>query len=598
MCGIAGILTTAPGALDLARTIAPVQQALRHRGPDGCGAWQSPSAQAAFAHVRLAIFDPTPAGHQPMSIDEGRYTIVCNGAIYNFRELRRELESAGVTFTTRTDTEVILRLYAREGVGCLARLRGMFAFALWDERARTCLLARDRFGIKPLYYAATGNHLVFASEVRALVASGLVPRELDPAGVYGYFRTGSVPEPLTILQGVRALPAAHYAQWRGDGFTMSPYWNLQFTPHADRAGTAVEEVRQALADSVAAHLAGDVPVGLFLSGGIDSTALLSLAHHSGRALDAFSMTFPSLPDDEGPAARRSAEHFGARSFHQPMDAAAARCAVAGFLRAVDQPSIDGLNTFVVAQHAAAHGAKAVLSGTGADELFGGYPSFRGVPRLAAWHGRAAAAGPLAALAGRVIERAAPESKARRVGDLLQQAPGLAAAYATYRGIFTRQEAATLTAHFTGDFPPVARPAGEGRDSSLDAEADEVTRLELTRYVRNQLLRDGDVMSMTHGLELRTPFLDGPLLEVLARLPASVRVAPGKGLLRQAVPELPPWVTARPKQCFQFPFEQWLGGEWSDVDGEAARRCGVMTDTWYRKWSVYVLESWMTTAGRC
>ena len=597
MCGIAGILTSVPGALDLARTLAPVQQALRHRGPDGCGAWQSPSGQAAFAHVRLAIFDPTTAGHQPMSIDEGRYTIVYNGAIYNFRELRAELESAGVTFTTRSDTEVILRLYARDGINCLARLRGMFALARWDERERTCLLARDRFGIKPLYYAAGADHLVFASEVRALAASGLISRALDPAGVYGYFRTGSVPEPLTILQAVRALPAAHYAQWRDGALTMSPYWRLQFTPSAGGAGTVVEEVRQALVDSVTAHLAGDVPVGLFLSGGIDSTALLSLAHQSGHALDAYSMTFPSLPDDEGPAALRSAEHYGARSFHQPMDAAAARRAVAGFLRAVDQPSIDGLNTFVVAQRAAGQGAKAVMSGTGADELFGGYPSFRGVPRLAAWHGRAAVAGPLAALAGRAIERTALGSRARRVGDLLQQAPGLAAAYGTYRGIFTRREAATLTAHFTGAAPP-AGPPPEGGGPSREADADEVTRLELTRYVRNQLLRDGDVMSMAHGLELRTPFLDGPLVEVLARLPAEVRAAPGKDLLRRAVPELPAWVTARPKQCFQFPFERWLGGEWSDVDGDAARRCGVATDTWYRKWSIYVLESWMTVNRPC
>jgi len=598
MCGIAGLLTAAPGALDLARTIAPVQQALRHRGPDDCGAWQSPSGQAAFAHVRLAIFDPSPAGHQPMSIDEGRYTIVYNGAIYNWRELRAELESAGVRFTTRTDTEVILRLYAREGVSCLARLRGMFALALWDEHERSCLLARDRFGIKPLYYAATSDHLVFASEVRALAASGMVTRELDPAGVYGYFRTGSVPEPLTILKGVRALPAAHYAQWRNGRFTTSPYWHLQFTPRPERSAVAVDEVRHALADSVAVHLAGDVPVGLFLSGGLDSTAILSLAHQADRALDTFSMTFPSLPDDEGPAARRSAEHFGARHFDQPMDAAAARRAVAGFLRAVDQPSIDGLNTYVVAQHAAAQGAKAVMSGTGADELFGGYPSFRGVPRLAAWHGRAAAVGPLAALAGRVIERAAPGSKARRVGDLLQQPPGLDAAYATYRGVFTRREAARLTVHFTGAVPPVVSRPAEGHPASTGADADEVTRLELTRYVRNQLLRDGDVMSMAHGLELRTPFLDGPLLDVLARLPPAVRVAPGKALLRRAVPELPAWVTTRTKQCFQFPFEQWLGGEWGDVDGDAAHQCGVTTDTWYRKWSVYVLESWMIANRPC
>lgn len=591
MCGIAGILTTAPGALDLARTLAPVQRALRHRGPDGAGAWQSASGQAAFVHVRLAIFDSSAAGHQPMSIEHGRFTIVYNGAIYNFRELRDELEAAGVRFTTGSDTEVILRLYARDGVACVSRLRGMFAFALWDEQERSCLLARDRFGIKPLYFAVHGERLLFASEVKALTASGLVGRELDPDSVYGYFRTGSVPEPLTILKNVRALPAAHHAHWTNGRLTHSRYWQLQFSPEPRPVEAIVEEVRHALRNSVTAHLAGDEPVGLFLSGGLDSTAILALASEPGRALDTFSMTFPSLPNDEGPAAGRTAARFGARPHDLPIDAAAARRAVAPFIAAIDQPTIDGLNTFVVARFASEQGAKAVLCGTGADELFGGYPTFRGAPRLAAWHSRASLAGPIAALAGRLLEWTGPGVRVRRVGDLLQQRPALDTAYAAYRAIYTRREAAALTTHFTGAVPlaPDLPAAPDGLDT---AEADAISRLELSRYVRNQLLRDGDVMAMAFGLELRTPFLDGPLVDVLSRVPPRTRVAPGKQLLRRAVPELPDWVTGRPKQCFQFPFEQWLGAEWSDLRADAGRHCGVPANTWYRNWSVFVLESWM------
>lgn len=590
MCGFAGILTAAPGALDLARTLVPVQRALRHRGPDGAGAWQSASGQAAFVHVRLAIFDPSAAGQQPMSIDDGRFTIVYNGAIYNFRELRAGLEADGVRFKTGTDTEVILRLYARDGAACVSRLRGMFAFALWDERERSCLLARDRFGIKPLYYAVSRDRLVFASEVRALAASGLVPRELDPDSVYGYFRSGSVPEPLTILKNVRALPAAHVGRWSNGRLSQSRYWQLQFSPAPVPVDAAVAEVRQALSDSVTAHLAGDQPVGLFLSGGLDSTAILALASRPGRALETYSMTFPALPNDEGPAARRSAAQFGATPHELPIDAETARRAVTPFIDAIDQPTIDGLNTFVVARFASERGAKVVLSGMGADELFGGYPTFTGAPRLASWHARASLAGPVTAGAGWLLERIGPGARVRRVGDLLQQRPGLDTAYAAYRGIYTRREATVLTKHFTGAAPMTGSLPGAG---VVDAAApDAITRLELDRYVRNQLLRDSDVMSMAFGLELRTPFLDGPLVDVLSRVPAPLRVAPGKDLLRRAVPELPDWITGRPKQCFQFPFEQWLGAEWSDLRADAGRHCNVSDNTWYRKWSVFVLESWM------
>lgn len=589
MCGIAGILSPGPIGPAQRTGLTAMQTALRHRGPDGEGEWLSPCGTVAFAHTRLAIFDRTPAGHQPMSIDDGRLTITYNGAIYNFEEIRRGLERDGVRFASKTDTEVILRLYEQRGRAGLEQLQGMFALALWDASSRTGLLARDRFGIKPLYYATAGGRLVFASEVRALLQSRLVDDTLDPAGVHGYLLTGSVPEPRTLLRDVVCLPAGHYLEWSEKQSSLEPYWQLSF----DEAGDdrAVPETRRALAASVDRHFGGDAPVGLFLSSGIDSTAILALAHAAGhRGIKTFALSFPESPNDEGPLAAKTAAHFGALHHTLAMDATAARSALDGYVAAMDQPSIDGLNTFVMSRFARDNGVTAVLSGLGADELFGGYPTFTGVPRLAAWHDRFRWTGAMGEAVGRVAEMAAPGVRPRRVADMLSRPPSLANAYQAYRGIFTHSEATALVAHFLGrgaSTPELAFEPATDRSS-----ADGVSRLELTRYVRNQLLRDGDVMSMASGLELRTPFLDADVVATLAGIPASVRLEPGKGLLRRAVPELPAWVAGQPKRVFQFPFARWINGEWGDTFA-AQQRGGIPLGTWYRKWCVFSLESWMS-----
>jgi asparagine synthase (glutamine-hydrolysing) len=590
MCGIAGILSPGPPPTDLRPALRSMQASLRHRGPDGEGEWAAPGGGALFAHTRLAVFDPSPAGHQPMSIEGGRFVITYSGAIYNFAEIRRALERAGVQFTTSTDTEVILRLYERDGPVGISRLRGMFAFALWDAEARTCVLARDRFGIKPLYYSLDHGRLIFASEVRALLASALVPVDLDPAGVYGLFRTGSVPEPLTIARNIRCVPAAHSVHWCDGRMSARRYWQLQFP--ADGAGAAAADVRHALADSVEHHFAGDASVGLLLSGGVDSTAILALAHAGGRTgVETFSLTLPGEPDDEGPLARRTAGHFGAIHHECVMDAASARAAFLAYKAAVDQPTTDGLNAFVMARFAREHGIKVLLSGVGADELFGGYPSFRGVPRLAAWHQRFHWTGALASQAGRLAAAAARGSRSRRVADMLSRAPSLENAYQAYRGIFTHAESVTLAAHYAGvPAEPFALPPTDEPDDVVPADA--VSRLELTRYARNQLLRDADVMAMAWGVEVRTPFLDAPLVDRLSRVPAPVRLAPGKALLRAAVPEWPAWVDPRTKRGFHLPFERWIDGEWREVLASGDRGCPVATGTWYRQWCVSALESWM------
>lgn len=597
MCGIAGILSADGGVARQARALERMLCGIRHRGPDDEGLWTAPDHDAGFAHARLAILDLTAAGHQPMSSPDGRFTITFNGEIYNFQELRRSLEQRGATFRTRTDTEVILKAYEAEGPACVERLRGMFAFALWDARDRSCLLARDRFGIKPLYYYGAGRQLVFASEVRALLRSGLVPTELDPEGLFGYFLTGSVPEPHTLLRNVRCLDAGTYVVWQGGRLSSRRYWNLTFTERA-AIDAPVEEARHALVDSVKHHFVSDAPVGMFLSGGIDSTALVALSRSAGQHdLRTFSLAFPGEPINEGELASRTAAHFGTTHSEWSIDAGTGRELFAGFLRAADQPSIDGLNTFAVSKFARERGVKVVLSGLGSDELFGGYKSFEQVPRLHGWNQRLSALGPLRRLAGERLARTAGDPRWRRIGDLLSQPPDLARTYQMFRGVFTLGESRALVERQTGVSAESIGVADADAAVTDPTPRDAISRLELSRYMRNQLLRDSDTMSMAWGLELRVPFLDGPLVDTLTRIPASVRLQPGKRFLLAAVPEVPSWVVAQPKRGFMFPFERWFADEWREVFADSARDSPVTAQTWYQKWSLLVLARWLETLKR-
>ena len=588
MCGIAGVLSPDGGAAAVTDRVGAMERALAHRGPDGHGVWLSASGDAAFAHTRLAIIDPTPAGDQPMTVDDGRLAITFNGEIYNFLELRAELESSGVRFRSTSDTEVVLRAYEAFGERCVERLRGMFAFAIWDAKARLCLLARDRVGIKPLYYASGPERLVFASELKAIVASGLIPLDIDPSAVYEYFRTGSVPEPGTLLRHVRCLEPGHVATWRPGRLDQRRYYDLSFEP-AITSDEAITRTREVLVDSVEHHFVSDVPVGVFLSGGVDSTALLAIASQTHQDTRALTMALPGTAEDELALARRTAEHFGVRHDVCDVDGVSSRNLFADYLRAMDQPSIDGMNTLAVSKLAQSCGLKVMLSGIGADELFGGYPSIRAVPQFTKWHRRLSAAGPLRTTAGRLLERL-PAPRLRRIGDMLGQDPQLSTSYATYRGIFTRAEAQQLTRQFVN-----ADPQREVVPTMVDADPtpqDAACRLEMTRYLRNQLLRDSDAMSMACGVEVRVPYLDARVIETVTAIPQAVRLAAAKGLLRAAVPEIPEWIASQPKRGFMFPMEEWLRGPWRGVFDNVAARSSVPARTWYRQWCMHALEQWL------
>jgi asparagine synthase (glutamine-hydrolysing) len=603
MCGIAGFFGGPPSAHFTDQALC----ALASRGPDGSGVWKNLNESVALIHTRLAILDLTEASSQPMVYQNGAASLavrpdggkcdghrptlqvlVFNGEIYNYRELRRELEAQGETFISDGDTEVLLRLLVREGAACLPKLAGMFAFAFWNQATGEALLARDPLGIKPLYYRQDGSALAFASEVRVLRRGG---DAIHPDALRDYFLWGSVPDPQTLHRPVQQLEAGHFLRWK-DGSVSTGCWY-----HADPAESRLETehfrvlwqglsapavvTRVALEESMARHLVSDVPVGIFLSGGIDSTVLLALARNAlGPAADirTFSIGFADPDYDESTIARRTAEHFGAHHTEWMMTAEEGAAEIPEFLKAMDQPGIDGFNTWCVSKLARREGMKVVLSGLGGDELFAGYSSFERVPQLRRWH---AALGIVRPAVARMMQAKPIGSPFRRLAAYLKSNGSWLGAYHAQRGIFTPQEAAELAEH-------LAEPSGQTDWEIADLPGNPlevVSLLELTRYMRYQLLRDSDVYSMAHGLELRVPFVDVRMIESISGIPAAQRLRQGKQLLLEAVPEVPEWVRNQPKRGFRFPFQNWMENGFSQILDDANRESPVPLNAWYRTWAV-------------
>jgi asparagine synthase (glutamine-hydrolysing) len=510
MCGINGILRLTDSAPAIDRDeLLRTRDAMAARGPDGAGAWSAGDGRVALASRRLAILDLSAAGAQPMASADGRYRIVMNGEIYNFAELRRELEEAGVRFRSRGDTEVVLALYARDGAAMLSRLRGMFALAIWDDRTKRLLLARDPLGIKPLYLAVADGCLRFASQVKALEIGGGISLETDPAGVAGFLLWGAVPEPFTIRKAVRALPAGCSLVVE-EGRIGEPVAILP--PDVTVPATAVEAVE----DSVRAHLVSDVPVAVFLSAGLDSGLIAALARrHLPEPPVTFTLRFDELagtPADEAPLAAEVARRLGTRHVERRVGRADFAALWPGALAAMDQPSIDGFNTYVVSRAAHEAGLKVVLSGLGGDELFGSYPSFAGVPRLqraARRAGRLPGLGAVWPAAARALAASRP-----KLAGLLRYGRTLPGAYFLRRGLFLPEELPALmgrdaAAEALSRYDPVAdaaRALAAGNGQAADGWT-AVHLLETARYMRNQLLRDADWASMAWSVELRVPLVD-------------------------------------------------------------------------------------------
>jgi asparagine synthase (glutamine-hydrolysing) len=622
MCGIAGIaLKPAAPALDLAPRLAAMAAAMAHRGPDDRGCYVAPGGRLGLASVRLAIRDLSPAGHMPMASPDGASWISYNGEVYNAEELRPGLEAAGHRFRSAGDTEVILAAHNTWGEAAVARLRGMFAFAIYAAPAAAparLLLARDRLGVKPLFYADTPAALVFASELRALLASGLVPRELDPAALAAFLALGAVPAPLTIFRAVRALEPACALALDPDNPRAARLWRYAELPAAAPSeltpAEAAAHVRGLLADAVRSHLVSDAPLGAFLSGGLDSSAVVALMAEAGAGpIRTCSLVFEEQGYSEAAYARAVAAAVGAEHHERVLSGPEVLAELGRIVPALDQPSVDGVNSYFVAQTARQAGLTVALSGLGGDELFGGYPNtFGGVERTARAVGAARLVPGGAALAGAAAGALPVAQRWAKVAAAVGRPPSLASAYLVQRGLFAPGEAAALLRPEllpAGGFDAVGHIAERAGAPGGDAFG-WVSRAELRTYTHHQLLRDTDVMSMAHSLEVRVPLLDHRLVEAILRLPAALKRAGAgpKPLLARAVADLlPPLVRdRRDKQGFTLPFDRWLRGPLGPrLDALAAApavlRPGALVAArrrfeagrlhWSRLWALAVLEEW-------
>ncbi len=632
MCGIAGLLSTHKFNEEQSRiSLNAMQSALAHRGPDGSGQYFCPTGMAALSHTRLSIIDLTESGHQPMHSNDGRLSITFNGEIYNYQALKAELEETGERFVSESDTEVLLRLYQREGEHCVKRLRGMFAFLIWDAKTQTAFAARDPLGIKPFYYSVdqqpvnetTASSLAFSSEIRSLLNASCLdtqPPTLSRQGLSSYLLRGTVSEPHTLIDGIHMLPAGHILSWQAGNTQLKEYWRLNFSNHNNNNSNnsssnhkstapisnteAITLTRKALESTITAHFVSDVPVGIFLSGGIDSTALVALASKvvKNTTLNTYSIAFEDPAWNEGDIAARVAKHFGTNHTEFLVTPEIAKPLFAEFLNVVDQPTIDGFNTFCVSKMAQQAGEKVVLSGVGGDELFAGYKSFTALPKMHLLAQKIRLLRPLTNFFQAAFHKYLP-SKLQRSLNFLSQPDSLDKAHQSLRGIFSQQETKALCKNYAFNDAlnePLNTPASKPNSPTTDNAAkasptnllDRISELELSVYMRNQLLRDSDVMSMACSLELRVPFVDKEFVETISQIPAEIRLQTGKKLLVYAVPELPEWVVNRPKQGFRFPFDLWFADQWSSMPQPQNTPDWIKLRPWYRRWSLLVLNQWL------
>jgi asparagine synthase (glutamine-hydrolysing) len=639
MCGIAGAIGTIEGPI--VEAVRRMSAAQAHRGPDANGFWESEreasGAGVLLAHRRLAIIDLSDDGIQPMTDRETGNVIVFNGEIYNFRSLREGLERDGACFHSQSDTEVILKAYARWGTDAVSRLRGMFAFALWDAARGVLLLARDRLGIKPLYLSKVvlpggARAILFASEVRALLKTGLVAREIDPVALSSYVWNGFVIGPGTIVRGVDLLPAATYtiASRAGTRSETQRYWSV---PSSSVKGQR-EDLGERLTSAVAMHLVSDVPLGIFLSGGIDSSAIAALAVRSGTArVRTFNIGFDEPALDESAHARAVAQALGTEHHELRLTRDVFQEELPQALASLDQPTFDGINTYFVSRAVREAGLTVALAGTGGDELFGGYHSFRDIPWAAGWSRR------FSPLPPELLRRAAnsatrlatlssampPQTRWGKLGDALASGGDLVDTYQVSYALFSSEFARELLrVHVNGEMhmglpSEVALELRQLIAGSRPLPA--ISTLELRCFLGERLLRDTDAASMASSLEVRVPFLDHEVVDAAYALDDSQRFEPlgRKQVLRDvALGDLDQSLFERPKSGFVLPIDRWARDglreeittafgdrdfcEAAGLDAGAVGRLwsaylrGTPGLYWSRIWAVYVLGWWCREYG--
>lgn len=613
MCGLTGILHFTERGNG---TVQGMNNALAHRGPDAEGAWRE--GGIALGHRRLSIIDLSEAGRQPMLSADGRHVLIFNGEIYNFRELRSHLSY--YPYRSHTDSEVLLAAYAHWGADCLSRLNGMFAFAIWDREKQELFLARDRMGIKPLYYYLDEQKLVFASEVRALLASGLVPRQLDQDALIDYLRYQTVQSPATILAGVRLLPPGHYLLATKENVAQHRYWNpipeMQVPLSREQWKQQVFDTLQA---AVERRLVADVPFGAFLSGGIDSSAVVALMSQvATEKIKTFSVTFAEEAFSEARFARMVAQKFNNQHHEIQLSPDDFLEALPSALDAMDHPSGDGPNTYVVSKATKAAGITMALSGLGGDELFAGYSIFRQSARLQGLQSLNLLPRFFRKGIGHALQLARPSvASAKMAGVLAAEKVSPLSAYPLFRQVLLDNQIQQLT----GIRSLPENSAGQYLSALAEDEnfhslplLSQVSLAEMGTYMQHVLLRDTDQMSMAHALEVRVPFLDHELVELALQIPDAVKYphSPKQLLVESLGDLLPPEIVHRPKMGFTLPYRDWMKGPLRAFCGARLRQLaarppfqeayllqlwedfqqGKPTISWSRLWALVVLEHWL------
>src|SRR5881394_1401625 len=645
VCGICGV-AFASRTGEAESRVRAMTAAMRHRGPDDEGflAGNPRAPGLALGMRRLSIID-LAGGHQPIWNETRDVAVVFNGELYGYRDLRERLSLCGHRFRTQSDTEILVHAWEEWGEDALSELRGMFAFALLDLRERYAtapilFLARDPLGIKPLYYTQTPEGFAFASEMRALLAAGAAPKNVSPDALTSYLLFGSVSEPVTLVEGVFSLPPGHrvllHVPERRRVPRARPWWDPAASPAAQDTrkprdlASAAKKLRPMLEDAVRAHLIADVPVGLFLSSGLDSGAIAALAAREHAGIQSFTLAFPGTPYDESALTRVVAERCGTKHTEIPLAGDAIPARLDEALGALDQPTMDGINTYFVSWAARQVGLKVALSGLGGDELFAGYPTFASVPKLERMASLARILpGALRRVTGGIVRGALASGMTRdgaaKAAAAWTDAERLPHAYFFARALFAPDDLKALT-------EPRFRPSSIGADGTtleptwmgwLQRAADEARRMgsvgalswmELRCYMASTLLRDTDSVSMARSLEVRVPLLDTPLVEFVCALPNEARRAGTrqKALLVDALQGvLPREILGQKKRTFTLPWQQWLRGPLrAKLEGSFGEIAPPLKDhlkaggvqavwqsflagktTWSRPWSIFVLNEW-------
>ncbi len=569
MCRIAGIIDFNNSlGHELEPNLIKIRDSMIHGGPDDAGIFVSEDRKVSFAHRRLSIIDLSPLGHQPMANKEKTIWITFNGEIYNFQELKKELVFYGYNFISKTDTEVLIYGYEKWGIeGLLSKLRGMFAFAIYDERKKKVVIAKDRFGIKPLYYYKDSEKFIFSSEVKGFRNCSYIPNEKNRSALLEFLLLGSVPSPQTTIKNVFSLPSAHYIEIDGNGFKIKKYWdiNSNFNKKENVSlNEATEKIKYLLEDSIKLHMISDVPLGVFLSGGIDSSALTALASERitiENQLNTLSIVFAEEEYCETPFARIVANRYSANFKAILLKKIDFINELPKIFSAMDEPTTDGVNGYFVSKAAKEAGLTVVLSGIGGDELFLGYDYYKKINFLNYIHNTLKMLSPT--LQKSLINNLTKLKKiSRRSFDKLSylENPNNSNTYLMFRGLMSRNQVAELI-NSSEDEVNSLNLFPKFTESSL---LHDLNTLDFNHYLQNQILKDIDFMSMTHSLEIRVPFLENNLFDYVSSLPSNLKFSDemNKPLLVKSLGnDFPKEVWNRKKMGFTFPFQSWIKSEY-------------------------------------